>query len=239
MRMRKDHHFTLIELLVVIAVIAILAGLLLPALNQARAKGRDIRCVSNLKQIGTGIRLYLDSSSEFMPRSSINTTSSGIKWDDLIFYTLYPNRKLADLMVFPTSGYANPMNPLGPFDCPSSGPAAPKLLRNDYGMNSQMDRVATKGIRKPSQRAIVMDMVKHGSNFPTPALTGTTAADWDGLFTTEFEVKRHLSSKGINVLFFDGHAETKRHSAIPRNYGSTTPEQYFWGGGSDGKNGGL
>ena len=131
------------------------------------------------------------------------------------------------------------MNPQGPFDCPSSGPAAPKLLRNDYGMNSQMDRVATKGIRKPSQRAIVMDMVKQGSNFPTPALTGTTAADWDGLFTTEFEVKRHLSSKGINVLFFDGHAETKRHSAIPRSLGSTTPEQYFWGGGSDGKNGGL
>ena len=111
MRPRKDHHFTLIELLVVIAVIAILAGLLLPALNQARAKGRDIRCVSNLKQIGTGIRLYLDSSSEYMPRSSLNTTSSGIKWDDLIFYTLYPNRKLADLMVFPTSVYTNPMNP--------------------------------------------------------------------------------------------------------------------------------
>ena len=102
-----------------------------------------------------------------------------------------------------------------------------------------MDNAATKGIRKPSQRAVVMDMVKHGSSFPTPALTATTSGDYDGLFTTEFEVKRHLSSKGINVLFFDGHAETKRHSAIPRSLGSTTPEQYFWGSGSDGKDGGL
>ncbi len=81
--MSMKHQFTLLELLVVIAIVAILAGLLLPALNQARERSRRTVCVSNLRQIGTALESYLHDSNNILPSCRIMPLTAGAGEEDL------------------------------------------------------------------------------------------------------------------------------------------------------------
>ena len=82
-RSRKS-GFTLIELLVVIAIIAILAAILFPVFAQAREKGRQASCTSNMKQIGLAMLMYCGDYDEMFPYGASNAVTPTATWYDLV-----------------------------------------------------------------------------------------------------------------------------------------------------------
>ena len=96
---RKTRNFTLIELLVVIAIIAILAGMLLPALQRARAVAKRTACLNNHKQIALSRSQYTLDNNDYIPPYCEISGGSGAKWTDL----LLPYAKTGVIWICPGS----------------------------------------------------------------------------------------------------------------------------------------
>ena len=213
-RFRKD--FTLIELLVVIAIIAILAAMLLPALQSARERGRSAACQSNLKQLGSVMSQYQGDFDDYIPPADYGyipggTTSSknATGWALMLSGTLDNNqvKYVTDMMLFrcPTG--------IGKYKDPDDNYASRLYKKTkagfqyvDYGMNKYLSfsektvtvfRKAGFWAKRASKTIMNCDTVYSYAKQNCGHYTINTGA-----------YINNLHNKQTNALFVDGHVSS-------------------------------
>lgn len=229
-------NFTLIELLVVIAIIAILAAIMLPSLNKARNKGKQISCLSNEKTIGSAFGLYADDYDDWFPRDYGNV--GGGPWPTIKFYDWW----VAHVMLY--TGNAKEENagkswgssteqPPGVFDCPGNvNTRGNRGMATNYAYNCEVDWkfCKSKSLGRPRswKRTSIIPILMDGGNNGL-----ASGRNYDqvqaGYGQRTFGGAWH--SKGHNAVFIDGHAEYAKQEkgtiAMPNKY---FPQWYLWHG---------
>ena len=194
--------FTLIELLVVIAIIAILAAILFPVFAKAREAARRASCLNNMKQLGTGIMMYVqDYDESYMPRRGGGIANGG-HWG----YVIQPYVKNDKLFICPSNDASNSTTIGTPVPDPGF------RLRRSYGVNGWIFDDELFGLRSaridtPAQNIMIAEQTANHDDF---------AGYWWGQATYR-DVGFAGHSATVNLIYFDGHAKNKRPSQTTSN----------------------
>jgi prepilin-type N-terminal cleavage/methylation domain-containing protein/prepilin-type processing-associated H-X9-DG protein len=200
---RPPFGFTLIELLVVIAIIAILAAILFPVFAQAKEKGRQSSCLSNVKQLALGVLMYIQDYDDTLPPALIGKPDRSYFWSTMELIEPYVKNQQIKRC---------PSDPIGEVDL--SG--FPGLARYSYVWNKAAFAYLLPG--GPPGTIMKLSAISRPSD---------TTAFFDGYLvwmgTGPALFTRHRHQEGANVSFLDGHAKGYRRDAPPPG---CTPDYY-------------